>query len=194
MCSGLVLAAVVGTSLHAEETIVFFRHGEKPSGGLGQLTCQGLNRALALPDVLLAKFGTPDYLYAPNPFTKISDPAGSFYYVRPLATIEPVAIRTGRPVNTPYGYTDVAGMRQKLVRSTRANATIFVSWEHAYLVKIVQSIMSAYGGGQTVPAWTSGDYDSLYIVRLTYNTNGTITAEFERDREGLNGQPTTCPR
>ena len=26
------------------KTIVFFRHGEKPSGGLGQLTCQGLNR------------------------------------------------------------------------------------------------------------------------------------------------------
>ena len=54
--------------------------------------------------------------------------------------------------------------------------------------------MNAYGGGQTVPAWTSGDYDALYIVRMTYNTNGTIDAEFERDREGLNGQPTTCPR
>ena len=28
---------------------MFFRHGEKPSRGYGQLTCQGLNRALALP-------------------------------------------------------------------------------------------------------------------------------------------------
>ncbi len=188
----LALAVVVGTSLHAEETIVFFRHGEKPSGGLGQLTCQGLNRSLALPDVLLSKFGTPDYLYAPNPATKISDPAGSFFYVRPLATIEPVAIRTGRSVNTRYGYNDVNGLRQILVMSSKANATIFVSWEHAYLVKIVQSLMNAYGGGQTVPAWTSGDYDSLYIVRLTY-TNGSIDAEFERDREGLNGLPTGCP-
>jgi hypothetical protein len=186
------LAAVVGTSLQAEETIVFFRHGEKPSGGLGQLTCQGLNRALALPDVLLAKFGTPHYLYAPNPATKISDPAGSFFYVRPLATIEPVAIRTGRSVNTRYGYTDINGLRQILVTSSKANATIFVSWEHAYLVKIVQSLMNAYGGGQTVPAWTSGDYDSLYIVRLTY-ANGSIDAEFARDREGLNGLPTACP-
>jgi hypothetical protein len=189
---GLVLAAVVGASLHAEETIVFFRHGEKPSGGLGQLTCQGLNRALALPEVLLAKFGRPDYLYAPNPATKISDPAGSFFYVRPLATIEPVAIRTGRSVNTRYGYNDVTGLRQILVTSTKANATIFVSWEHAYLVKIVQSLMNTYGGGQTVPAWTSGDYDSLYIVRIAY-TNGAIDAQFERDREGLNGLPTSCP-
>jgi hypothetical protein len=191
-CLGLVFAAGVGTSLHAEQTIVFFRHGEKPAGGLGQLTCQGLNRALALPDVLLAKFGRPDYLYAPNPAIKMSDPAGSFYYVRPLATIEPVAIRAGRSVNTRYGYNDVSGLRQVLVMSSKADSTIFVSWEHAYLVKVVQSIMNAYGGGQTVPAWTTGDYDSLYIVRLTY-TSGGIDAQFERDREGLNGLPTSCP-
>jgi hypothetical protein len=31
------------------EQIVVFRHGEQPAGGYGQLTCRGLNRALALP-------------------------------------------------------------------------------------------------------------------------------------------------
>ena len=36
----------------AAETIVFVRHGEKPEAGLGQLNCQGLNRALALPSVI----------------------------------------------------------------------------------------------------------------------------------------------
>jgi hypothetical protein len=39
------------------ETIVGIRHGEKPLLGLGQLTCKGLNRALALSQVLLEKFG-----------------------------------------------------------------------------------------------------------------------------------------
>jgi hypothetical protein len=189
-----VLLAAGGAALQAEQTIVFFRHGEKPSGGLGQLTCQGLNRALALPDVLLDKFGTPDYLYAPNPAVKMSDPAGSFYYIRPLATIEPVAIRTARSVNSGYGYNDISGLRNILIRSTKANATIFVAWEHAYLVRVVQSIMNSYGGGVAVPAWTTGDYDSLYIVRVNYNANGTIEARFERDREGLNGLPTTCPQ
>lgn len=189
-----ILVAATGGSLRAEQTIVFFRHGEKPSGGLGQLTCQGLNRALALPDVLLDKFGTPDYLYAPNPAVKMSDPAGSFFYVRPLATIEPVAIRAGKSVNTGYGYNDISGLRNVLVKSSKANDTLFVAWEHAYLVKVVQSIMNAYGGGVTVPAWTTGDYDSLYIVRLNYRSNGSIDAQFERDRQGLNGLPTTCPR
>ena len=82
---------------------MFFRHGEKPSRGYGQLTCQGLNRALALPSVLLAKFGRPQYLYAPNPNVKISDPSGLSYYDRPLATIEPTAVRVGRDVWTRYG-------------------------------------------------------------------------------------------
>src|SRR5262245_65876914 len=83
----------------AEETIVFFRHAEKPSAGNGQLTCQGLNRSLALASVLVNRFGPADWGYAPNPSVKISDPAGSFFYVRPLATLEPAAIRSAISVN-----------------------------------------------------------------------------------------------
>ena len=188
----VLLFTVCAAPAWAEQTIVFLRHGEKPSGGLGQITCQGLNRALALPSVLLSKFGKPDYLYAPNPAVKISDPAGSFFYVRPLATIEPTAVRAGVSINTGYGYNDIASVQSLLIKSSKANSTIFVAWEHAYLVKLVQSIMNKYGGGQTVPAWTTGDYDSLYVVRVTYSTNG-ITARFERDSEDLNGQPTSCP-
>jgi hypothetical protein len=183
--------ASVATS-SAEQTIVFFRHGEKPSGGYGQLTCQGLNRALALPDVLLAKFGKPSWAYAPDPTVKLSESAGSFFYVRPLATLEPTAIRAGLSVNTGYGYNNVSGLRSVLIRSTKANSTIFVAWEHAYLVKIVQSIMDAYGGGARVPAWTTGDYDSLYVVHVNYTASG-INARFDLDRECLNGLPSTCP-
>ena len=185
---------VIGTAVpaRAQQTIVFLRHGEKPAAGLGQLTCQGLNRSLALPDVLLGKYGKPDYLYAPNPAVKITDPGGSFFYIRPLATIEPTAVRTAVSINTGYGYTDIASLQSLLIKSSKANTTIFVAWEHAYLVKLVQNIMNQYGGGVTVPAWTTGDYDSLYVVTVNYTTNG-ITAQFHRDSEGLNGQPTACP-
>jgi hypothetical protein len=186
-----VLLAVVGEA-HAEQTIVFFRHGEKPANGYGQITCQGLNRALALPDVLLAKYGRPTHLYAPDPTVKVTDPAGSFYYVRPIATIEPTAIRVGMPVSTRYGYNDIATLEWALITSSKAQSTIFVAWEHAQLVKVVQSIMNRYGNGATVPAWTSGDYDSLYVVRVTY-AGSSISARFERGYQGLNGQPTTCP-
>jgi hypothetical protein len=192
VCVFMLLAfAASALPSSAQQTIVFFRHGEKPSGGLGQLTCQGLNRAMALPDVLYAKFGKPDWAYAPNPAEKMSDPAGSFFYVRPLATIEPVAIRAGLSVNTNYGYTNVSGLQSVLIKSSKANSTIFVAWEHAYLVRAVQNIMNAYGGGVRVPAWRTGDYDALYVVRVNYG--GSITATFDLDAQGLNGMPTTCP-
>ena len=44
---------------HAQETIVAIRHAEKPPTSLGQLTCKGLNRALALPKVLIPRYGKP---------------------------------------------------------------------------------------------------------------------------------------
>ena len=57
----------------AGETIVLLRHGEKPPTGLGQLTCKGLNRALALPSLLIGRYGKPDFIYAPNPSVQVDD-------------------------------------------------------------------------------------------------------------------------
>lgn len=188
----VVVLVAMSTQVRAEQTIVFFRHAEKMTGGYGQLTCQGLNRALALPTILVGNYGKADYLYAPNPASRISESAGSFYYVRPLATVEPTAIRLGKSVNTHYGYTEIGSLQSLLITSTKADATIFVAWEHTYLQKIVQNIMTRYGDGAIVPAWTSGDYDSLYVVRVTY-VAGSISARFEIEHEGLNDQPATCP-
>ena len=188
----ILLLAIASTGARAEETIVFLRHGEKPSGGYGQLTCQGFNRSLDLPKVLTARFGRPNVLYAPSPAVKVADSAGSFYYVRPLATIEPTAIRAAKSVNTKYGFTEITGLQSLLIQSTKANSTIFVVWDHVYLPKIVQNIMNQYGGGVQVPAWTTGDYDTLYVVHVNYGS--TISATFHIDKEGLNGQPTTCPQ
>ncbi len=184
--------AVAATTVSGTETLVFMRHGEKPSGGYGQLTCQGLQRALALPPVLTSRYGNARYVYAPNPAVMIPDSAGSFYYVRPLATIEPTAVKLGLPVNTQYGYSDISGLQSALVNSSYANSTIYIAWEHLYLQQLVQDLMNTYGGGVTVPAWSSTDYDSLYVVRLTYG-NGTITAQFTHDYEGLNNLSTSCP-
>jgi hypothetical protein len=114
-----------------------------------------------------------------------------FYYVRPLATLEPTAVKLGMPVRTKYGYTDIATLQAALVTPTKADTTIFVAWEHVQLQKLVQNIMNKYGGGAVVPAWISGDYDTLYVVRVEY-TGSTATARFQRDKEGLNGQPTSC--
>jgi hypothetical protein len=179
------------TGTNTTETLVFMRHGEKPSGGYGQLTCQGLNRANALPPILKSRYGAAQFVFAPDPAVTIPDAAGSFYYVRPLATIEPTAVSLGVPVDVRYGYTDVAGLQSELLSGTYANATIFVAWEHQYLQPLVQNILNQFEGSVIVPVWASTDFDSLYIVRIT-NAGGVVTAQFTHDFEGLNGLSTSC--
>ncbi|HEX7652271.1 MAG TPA: histidine phosphatase family protein, partial [Verrucomicrobiae bacterium] len=102
------------------QTIVCIRHGEKPKRGLGQLTPRGLNRALALPDVLLARYGKPQYIFAPNPTEKVDGKPG-YYYVRPLTTIEPTAIKCGLPVNTQFGYTEIKALENELNKTNYQN-------------------------------------------------------------------------
>jgi hypothetical protein len=145
-----------------------------------------------LPAVLTGRFGRPEAIFAPNPLPKVNDAAGSFWYVRPLATIEPTAVSLGMPVNTDYGYTNIAGLQAALISPANASATIFIAWEHLKLQELVQNIMNTYGGGVTVPAWPSTDFDSLYIVRVT-NAGGVVTAQFEHAFEGLNNLSTSCP-
>ena len=103
--------ALTTASVHAAETIILLRHAEKPEAGLGQLNCQGLNRALALPSVLLRKFGTPAAIYAPNPGMIKVDQGIEYNYLRPLATIEPTAIAANLPVNTQFGFDDIGQLK-----------------------------------------------------------------------------------
>ena len=177
-----------------EETIVLIRHGEKPAGGLGQLNCQGLNRSLALPRVLIAKFGKPAFIFAPNPQQETSENGQRYDYIRPLATIEPTAIQLGLPVNAHFGFLDIRGIQNELTQTKYHDALVFVAWEHELLAEMVKGLVAQGGGDPTVvPAWGHDDYDSIYIVKLA-RINGGLVASFTRDREGLNNQSLVCPK
>ena len=179
---------------HADQTIVFLRHGEKPPLGLGQLSCQGLNRALALPQMLQAKFGTPTAIYAPDPGSTAKDKGVEYNYVRPLATIEPTAIRLGLPVNTAFGLTQIRQLEQELLKPAYSSATIYVAWEHNLAQQAVQQLVSTAGGkARQVPHWTDDDYDALYVLRLKWQNGKPVSASFEKEAEGLNHQPVACP-
>ncbi|OHX14013.1 histidine phosphatase family protein [Chromobacterium sphagni] len=176
----------------ATETIVMIRHGEKPDQGLGQLTCQGLNRALALPRVLTSAFGTPDAIFAPDPATQVSDSGSNYYYVRPLATIEPTAISLGMPVNTGYGFTQTSDLAAKLTGAGYANATVFVAWEHKKIVTLAKQIFADLKQSANIPSWSGSDFDSIYVI--TINGSGSQrSASFSIQTQGLNGQSTVCP-
>lgn len=173
----------------ATETIVIVRHGEKPANGLGQLRCQGLNRALALPGILTSKFGKPDFIFAPNPSVQIHDRNSPLYsYVRPLATIEPTAIQLGMPVNAQIGFDQIHLLQTELTKRKYDHALIFVAWEHGYQYTFAKNLLKDYGGDPSVvPSWSDDDYDTIFVIRLSHNGAKT-SASFTVDHEGLNGK------
>jgi hypothetical protein len=181
-------------TLSGTETIVFLRHGEKPAGGLGQITPQGFNRAIALAKVLPAKFGKPDYLFAPDPGPKVTDAGEPYNYIRPLATIEPTAIALGLPVQTPCGFLEIGKLEAELTDPKYASATIFVAWEHRMEAKAAADLITQFGGdASVVPAWKGKDFDSLYVVKITRTLGQPTSASFTLDHEGLDNQSTTMP-
>ena len=196
-----VAATILLASFHAapaaaqpsKETIVFMRHGEKPAAGLGQLDCQGLNRALGLTWVLISRYGEAGFVFAPDPSKQIEDHGKRYNYVRPLATIEPTAIKLGRPVDTRFGYRDVEALQRELLQPTYRDALVFVAWEHRMLVEAVRGLIAKGGGDPlSVPDWSESDFDSLYVLTLT-RQEGKLSATFSRQQQGLNGRATSCP-
>jgi hypothetical protein len=186
----LFAALLAALPARADVTLVMIRHGEKPALGLGQLNCQGLNRALALPDVLLAKFGKPDALFAPDPGVAVRDFGQAYNYIRPLATIEPTAIRVGLPVDTRWGLESLAPLEDELLSPQHAGQLLFIAWEHNLVVQLAKDIMARRGDDpKQVPDWDRGDFDSIYVLGLP---NGGPTS-FRVDHEGLDGQSTLCP-
>lgn len=203
---GLVLACIFGSFFSCgqqtpqanSETIVLIRHGEKPPGGLGQLTCKGLNRSLALPSLLIGRFGKPDFIYAPDPAQRVDDgnPLPTYSYLRPLATIEPTAIRLGMPVNAQIGFMQIAELQKELLQPAYAHSLIFVAWEHIKLREFAQQMLQAYGGNPAqVPDWPNTDYETIYVFHITRSgKNGAPQATLEIQKEGLGDTlKDTCP-
>lgn len=192
----LLLLLAAAPAFADTQTLIMLRHGEKPDGGYGQLSCKGLNRSLALIKTLPAKFGKADQIYAPSTASQKRDPAGTFNYIRPLATIEPTAIAQGLPVNTAFDMLAIDGLQQQLVNPLRHGKTVYIAWEHKQLREMAADIMRRYGGkdgAAQVPVWGKDDFDSLYVIDIDYGSGKPI-ARFRHDKQGLNDVPDACPR
>lgn len=166
----------------ADSTYIFFRHGEKPKGNSGQLTCQGLNRSLNLPSILLSRYGRPNMLYAAAPTE------GS---VRPLATIMPIAVHVSEPVIIRYAADQPRQLSSALLKENKIPLT-FISWERNNLVLAVRRLVGKSGGDAAkVPYWPSSDFDSIYEVILDKDMK---FKSFKHLHEGLNQLTSICPQ
>lgn len=182
----LLLSGVAGAAW-SEQTLVFVRHGEKPDNNSGQLTCQGFNRALALPDVLIGRYGKPEAIFAAGPK---KNKLGSS--LRALTTITPTAIRLSMPINIQYHADEIAGLQTALLDERLRNAVVYVSWEHHNLEQVVKNIVTAEGGDpKIIGKWAGQDFDSIYVLTIDHEASAN-KIRFEHQTEGLNDVAETC--
>ncbi len=148
-------------------TIYFFRHGEKPDKG-DNLSCQGENRALALPAVVKKIVGIPDYTFIPALTSgKSTTPSRMFQ------TVTPTAVMYNLKLNSSHAETDSLQMAADL--KTR-KGHVLVVWEHTSIAPIVRAL----GVPNFDKKWHGDDFDTIWIVTIT---NGVAT--FSKDKEGL---------
>ncbi|HEX6428915.1 MAG TPA: histidine phosphatase family protein [Niastella sp.] len=154
-----------------ELTIVLIRHAEKPAEGY-RLSCQGVNRANALPPVLYAKFGRPGVIYVAQ--------SDSTQHARMRQTITPFAKKYGLELNSKYEVSDIKGITKNI---RKQKGTVLVVWEHKGLVEMAKQL-----GVKEKLKWNSDDFDSIWII--TFSKKGK--ARLAVDHEGLHPSA-KCP-
>ena len=201
LVSGAMVAALDARESRAQpvdgvQTLVFLRHGEKPAGGLGQLNCQGLNRAIDLASLLPEKFGKADYVFAANPTRNVEEGEfdNSYSYIRPLMTISPSAIKLGLPVNIEFSANDTSALADELLEDRYHNSIIYTAWSHGYLPELINKVaQEAVGDKRTITDdWASNDFDTLYVLTLTWH-NGKATLLSRNYKQGLDNGQESCP-
>jgi hypothetical protein len=122
------------------------------------------------------------------------DEGKPFDYVRPLATIEPTAIRFGLPVNASIGVSDPTGLQTELQRPEYHNALVIAAWEHktskrSYRISFQQTVaikqrfrigMETTSIGFSPPPFLGPEMRRMRRLRANIRI--------------LDGQPDTCPQ
>lgn len=132
--------------------VILIRHGEKPDEG-DNLSCTGLNRALALPAVLNRLMpNPPDYTYVPL----IGTDSKNTSTARMFQTVTPYAVQHNLVVNSDYLVDNTAGIAKEL-RHQRGTALLV--WEHNNIPKIAKAL------GIAAPLeWLDADFDSVWTI------------------------------
>lgn len=150
--------------------VVIIRHGEKPKDG-DNLSCQGENRALQLPAVIVQKFGTPSVVYVPALGNEKSTS-----HSRMFQTASPLAIKHNLTINTKFSAKDNDEIAHSVFKKT---GTVLMVWQHSAIPDLADAL-----GVKNPPAWEDADFDSIWVI--TYQDG---KAELAQDKEGLNPSP-----
>ena len=129
--------------------------------------------------------------YFANPAQQKRDRGVLYPYIRPLATIEPLAIRTGLPVNIKWGMTQIAPLAAEILAAPPG--THVVAWEHHWGEALARYVVARLGGNPVdVPRWEDSDFDSVFVIRAGKDSGGNNRVSFSHEQEALNGMSESC--
>jgi hypothetical protein len=173
-CTSVAQSIPAGVALR----VVIIRHGEKPDSG-NNLSCAGLNRALALPVVLDTVTGKPDYTYVPtiNVGKKTSSD-------RMFQTITPFAVKKNLNINSNYKEDKTTDAANDVLQKT---GMVLMVWEHSNIPPLAKAL-----GVPGKLSWHGKDFDSIWIIDFVTTKKGLKFKSFSVKQENI--IPTdTCP-
>src|SRR6185312_8335799 len=132
-------------------TIVLIRHGEKPDDG-DNLSCKGVNRSLALPKVLFAKYGQASAIYVPA--LKLGNKTKS---ARMFQTITPYASKYNISINSSFDEEDYKAIAKEV---RKRSGVVVMAWEH----NTIPGLARAFGVQGGFLNWGDNDYDSIWAI------------------------------
>jgi len=171
-----------------EKTIVVIRHGEKNYPDHGTLSCKGLNRSLALPNLLVKRYGNISGIYASKPIFINNDINNDEYFrsihLRPILTINPLASQLNKTININFNYKTKYG-NESLATKLHNNppGVYIVSWEHYHIPLLVHYIMKNYKQNIDIQNWNNLDFDRIYVIRIF--KNGKVSLNVEKEKLNL---------
>ena len=155
--------------------VVIIRHGEKPEKGLN-LTCQGFNRSLELPKVIVSQFGVPNFTYVP--LIKNGKSANA---IRMFQTIVPLAVKYDLVINSVFDENDSTDIAADILKK---KGTVLVVWNSHDIPSMVRSL----GVKEKVLKWKEPDFDSIWIINYVKTAEG-LKPVFSTSKENINPSP-----
>jgi len=151
--------------------VVIIRHGEKPKNG-DNLNCQGLNRSMLIPQMIVSKFGVPAFSYIPSIGTD-----SATKHARMFQTITPLAVKYNLAINSKYTGKDSAGLVNDILKR---HGLVLVVWDHKSIVPIIH----AMGINEAQLKWNDDDFESIWVITFS-NSMPILT----KDTENLKPEP-----
>ena len=135
--------------------IVIIRHGEKPTAG-DNLSPEGLERALALPEVLNNLLPRPPHFtYVPCIGTDKEDTTR----VRMMQTVLPYAVQHNLTINSDFAPDEIKPLVKQL---RRQRGTALLVWEHHNIVNIAAALKI-----EEPQVWPNDDFDSIWTITFS---------------------------